>query len=249
MSEHYIINSPYSKITPLFYGYEKCKSLHSFGPFVRPCYLIHYVLSGKGIFEYENRITEVSKGDIFIIHPGEITKYTADKKEPWEYSWLAFSSTETIPFLEPHIIEKPPVSGIFMRLRDYDDGVNREPLVFSLVFELLWLLSSNTEYKEVGYASYAKSYIELNYMKKISIEALASSLHIDRHHLCRVFKEKYSLSPQEFLVSTRLNKAKEFLLRGHTASQAALLSGFSDYSNFSRKYKEFFGVPPKANKK
>ena len=28
------------------YGYEKCEPLHSFGPYVRNNYLVHYVISG-----------------------------------------------------------------------------------------------------------------------------------------------------------------------------------------------------------
>lgn len=248
MYEHYIMQSLYHKITPLFYGYEKCESMHSFGPFVRSCYLIHYVLNGKGVIEWEKGKQIVNKGDIFIIHPNEITTYTADKYEPWEYSWLSFSCEGDIPFLEEHVIEKAPVQKIFEYLKDYGDGINRDGHIFALVYEFLWLLSQNSNTKGVGYASYAKNFFEINYMKKISIEELASSLHIDRHYLCQVFKEKYAISPQEYLIRFRLEKSREFLGQGYTASQAALFSGFSDYSNFSRKYKAFYGVSPQKNK-
>ena len=248
MYEHYIMQSVYNKISPLFYGYEKCDSLHSFGPAVRSCYLIHYILSGKGVIEWEQGKQSVKKGDLFIIHPNEVTKYTADKNDPWEYSWLAFSCDEELPFLSGHVIENAPVRKIFDYFKDYGDGKNRDPHIFSLVFELLWLISQNSSPNSVGYASYAKAYFEINYMKKLSIEELAASLHIDRHYLCQVFKEKYGLSPQEFLMRTRLEKAQEFLRQGYTASQAALFSGFSDYANFSRKYKEHFGLCPKGDK-
>ncbi len=248
MYEHYIMHSLYHKITPLFYGYEKCESLHSFGPYVRPCYLIHYVLNGKGVIKWEQGSSAVNKGDIFIIHPNEITTYTADKADPWEYSWLSFTCDEEIPFLKEHVIKNAPVRKIFDYFKDYGDGINRDPHIFSLVYELLWLLSQNSSQNSVGYASYAKNYFEINYMKKISIEELASSLHIDRHYLCQVFKEKYGMPPQEFLIRFRLEKACEFLNMGYTASQSALFSGFSDYSNFSRKYKSFYGVSPQKNK-
>ena len=41
------------------YGYEKCKPLHSFGPYVRNHYLFHFVLSGKGIL-----ITNDANGNV-----------------------------------------------------------------------------------------------------------------------------------------------------------------------------------------
>lgn len=241
-------NSLYRKITPLFYGYEKCSKRHFFGPAVRTCYLIHYVLKGKGVIEWEKGKKIVNEGDIFIIHPGEVTKYTADKNEPWEYSWLAFSCSEEVPFLQSHVIEKAPVRKIFEGLKYFGDNANRDGYIYSLVFELLWLLSQNVDQGRVGYASYTKTYFELNYMKKISIENIASSLHIDRHYLCQVFKEKYRISPREYLTRLRLEKSKEFLTQGYTASQAAAFCGFADYSNFSRKYKSHFGVPPEKHK-
>lgn len=39
--EHYI------DLTIMQYGFEQCKPLHSFGPYVRNNYLFHYVVSGK----------------------------------------------------------------------------------------------------------------------------------------------------------------------------------------------------------
>ena len=33
-----------------FCGYAKCAPLHSFGPAVRPNYIIHLILDGKGIY-------------------------------------------------------------------------------------------------------------------------------------------------------------------------------------------------------
>ena len=35
-----------------FCGYSTTEPLHSFGPVVRPHYIIHFILNGKGIFLY-----------------------------------------------------------------------------------------------------------------------------------------------------------------------------------------------------
>ena len=35
---------------PLYYGYENCLPGKSFGPAVREKYLIHYIVSGSGVF-------------------------------------------------------------------------------------------------------------------------------------------------------------------------------------------------------
>ena len=32
-------------------GYSECERLHSFGPAVRPNYILHYIVKGKGIYQ------------------------------------------------------------------------------------------------------------------------------------------------------------------------------------------------------
>ena len=52
------------------------------------------------------------------------------------------------------------------------------------------------------------------------------------------------MSPQEYLMQLRLQQANKFLQQGYSVSEAAAMAGFSDLSNFSRKYKAVFGVSP-----
>ena len=83
-------NKGYTDINPVLFGYEKCKSLHTYGPHIRNCYLIHYVVSGKGKFYKKDFEASVNAGQAFLIRPDEVTTYTADKDEPWEYIWIGF---------------------------------------------------------------------------------------------------------------------------------------------------------------
>ena len=41
-------NAAQNDIYPLFVGYEKCEPSHSFGPYTRDYYIIHFCISGKG---------------------------------------------------------------------------------------------------------------------------------------------------------------------------------------------------------
>ncbi|HJA94340.1 MAG TPA: AraC family transcriptional regulator [Candidatus Eisenbergiella merdipullorum] len=78
----------------LYYcGSESCTPGHFFGPAVRPHYLIHFIRSGKGTYLRRDEVHELSRGDAFLILPGETTKYIADEKEPWDYTWVAFDGT------------------------------------------------------------------------------------------------------------------------------------------------------------
>lgn len=54
MENSYVLQLSDSKFKDLmlcFCGYAQCSSRHYFGPAARPNYLIHYILSGKGVYQ------------------------------------------------------------------------------------------------------------------------------------------------------------------------------------------------------
>lgn len=46
-------------IRPVDAGRQDCHDLHSWGPGVRQCYIIHYIISGKGTFTCGKRRTHL----------------------------------------------------------------------------------------------------------------------------------------------------------------------------------------------
>ena len=75
-------------------GSESCTPGHAFGPAVRPHYLIHFIRQGKGIYQRSDQVYHLSRGDAFLILPGETTKYMADRQDPWSYTWIAFDGSQ-----------------------------------------------------------------------------------------------------------------------------------------------------------
>lgn len=82
-------------IRPYQYGWESCKPLHSFGPFVRNHYLFHFIISRRGMLYSHSSNGEIHEYSLeanqgFLICPGQINLYTADEKDPWKYVWIEF---------------------------------------------------------------------------------------------------------------------------------------------------------------
>ena len=94
----------------------------------------------------------------------------------------------------------------------------------------------------------AKTYLETAYMRQVSIQEIADTLHIDRRYLTILFRETYGKPPQAYLMQLRLEQARNFLNQGFGVAEAASMSGFSDLSNFSRQYKRTFGICPSRQK-
>ena len=79
----------------------------------------------------------------------------------------------------------------------------------------------------------------------LSVDMLAKKAHISGTYFRKLFLKHYGKSPCEYLVSLRLNHAKNMLASGkHTVYETALASGFSDPKYFSRVVKKIYGIPP-----
>lgn len=250
MAERLVMSSYWKNLAPFFFGYEACSAGHTFGPAYREYYLIHYVLSGKGTYYREGKTYAINTGDIFIIRPNEITTYQADPQDPWEYAWLSFLMSEPPLFLDKPVIHHPPVQHIFTYLRDHLQDKMLDGKIYSLTYELLWILmQKESSHTPEDYASYAKTYFELTYMKHITIEDIAKNLHIDRRYLTGVFRKAYGISPKEYLINLRMQKAVQFIQAGHNISEASRMAGFTDLSNFYKQYKARYGTVPGIDRK
>ena len=57
-------------------GHEYCKPGHTWGPGVRDHYLIHLVVSGRGVFEVGGKTFAVAPGDLFFAKPSQLMRRT-----------------------------------------------------------------------------------------------------------------------------------------------------------------------------
>ena len=244
-----------SDIRPIMCGEETCDPSHSYGPAMREYYLIHYVISGKGIFQTGGRTERVTAGQMFIIHPYELTYYCADAEHPWHYCWLGFASNLNLSFLrDQHVVTLPESAQIFEDLRTSKSKPQEQKeacyYLCGKIYELLSLFHRPNDRscgKTFEYVCKAQNYIHTNYMNPISVEALAKQLCIDRSYFSAIFKKYTGKSPQQYIVNYRMEKASEFLVRySLTPGEAAFSVGYPDIFSFSKVFRKHFGVSPRA---
>ena len=72
----------FEELTFRFCGISECLPEHSCGPYIRQTYILHYILSGKGLYRVKGRQRELGKGEGFLIEPGVPVYYKADAKNP-----------------------------------------------------------------------------------------------------------------------------------------------------------------------
>lgn len=91
----------------------------------------------------------------------------------------------------------------------------------------------------------AIEYMHQNFGDKLKVEHLAKLVNMSESHFIRTFKKETQLSPIEYLIGLRLDKAKK-LLRGKSKNitEIALQCGFNSSSHFSSCFLKQFGITP-----
>jgi AraC-like DNA-binding protein len=77
----------------------------------------------------------------------------------------------------------------------------------------------------------------------LHLDALASQIGVSKFHLIRLFKKSFGLTPHQYLIERRLNRALE-LLPKMPVNEVAAAIGFSDASSFGKAFKQKFGITP-----
>ena len=87
-------------------------------------------------------------------------------------------------------------------------------------------------------------YIRDNLAESLSLDQIASQFYLSKHYLCRIFKSATGFSVMEYIIYSRVLKARQLLQDGVSVQQAGELSGFSDNSHFIRTFGHLTGVTP-----
>lgn len=242
-----IINAQYDGLNPVQLGYEKCQSRHSYGPAVRTHWLLHYVVSGCGIFLKEGKTYRVNPGDTFVIAPYEETYYEADQEHPWHYIWIGFTATQLPCALDMAVIHAPALGKIFNDALQCSQMKQGKSAYLSAKLWELFSCLLDDENAEYNYIDQAINCMKLEYANGIAVQEIAHRLNLNRSYFSAMFKERIGISPQAYLKNLRLEKAAELMtVYQKTPSVAAFSTGYNDVYNFSKMFKRHYGISPRA---
>jgi AraC family transcriptional regulator len=91
------------------------------------------------------------------------------------------------------------------------------------------------------------NYIDEHLSQDISLAELAAVVQMGSRHFSRLFKQSTSLSPYQYLIKCRVERAKKLLQRRSLSiAEIAQAVGFANQSHLSRHFKRWLGVSPKS---
>lgn len=202
------------------------------------------MIDGELNFEENGILKTLRKGDYYIQKPNIYQTGKKVSKLP-KYYYIHFNGeygetglNETGKFYYEKIqdyINK-------LELLDEKDFFEKN-LYFHLILESLLIKKENSIAEQI------KIYLINNYQEKKSLINIANKFNFSENHIIRIFKKTFKVSPYQFLLNYRLEKAKQLLITTEMdCLEIAYLVGFDDYSVFYKAFKKKYLVSPKKIK-
>lgn len=263
MERSYVLalkDHPFSELYLCYAGISQCAPNHAYGPAVRPMYLIHYILSGRGIFQAKGQTWQLKAGQGFVIEPDLMTRYQADETDPWSYCWVGFSGTRAKESLKDlglgddvlvfSCTENEAIKQVVsdMLAQSGQDLKSQYQLQGDL-YQFFSLLIKNApagikaEPRDTAWLLKAKQYIQNHYAEPMQVADVADHLGLTRSYLYKLFMDGMGISVKDYISALRITNARELLtVTDMSIEEVARACGYEDYRGFGKIFKKETGM-------
>lgn len=163
-------------------------------------------------------------------------------EEPEIYEWNQFLVNKDIMmYIKSFMVEYENKQIGYTEILDSIANV----ITHKLIRNILKIEKSSDVYSEKFDIDKVIEYMNQNYEEKITIEKLAQIVKMSESNFIRLFKKETKVTPIEYLIKLRLDKAKKLLRSGtKTITETALQCGFNSASHFSSCFRKQYGNSP-----
>lgn len=234
-------------------------------------WLLIYTVSGSGLYTANRDATgdggayRSEAGDVTLYPPGARQSYGADpEKGAWHLVYVHFIERAT---WEPWLnwpehpsgmrllhIPQPERARLLALLRKADrlaatDLPQHDDLAFNALEEfILWCESFNPRQPLARLDRRVRTAVEWlasHYAKPVSLEDVAKEVGLSLSRFAHLFREQVGVSPQRFLESQRIGRARQLLeTTDETAASIADAVGYQSPFYFSLRFKKVTGFSP-----
>ncbi len=107
------------------------------------------------------------------------------------------------------------------------------------------LIHEDRRDKHARLFSTMREYVEIHYADQLTLEHLAMLAGLSPGYFSRLFKEYNGVSFVEHLNNVRIRNACQLISSGMKIQETAAVVGFTDYSYFSKVFRQIEGVSPR----
>lgn len=93
-------------------------------------------------------------------------------------------------------------------------------------------------------------YINTHLDQNISLTDIAKVATISQSHFARLFKQSMGITPHQYLIQQRIERAKKLLSNPHISiADIAFQCGFANQTHLTKRFRQLIGITPKAYQK
>jgi len=212
-------------------------------------------------------------GEVWLNPPN--TPFTHEVNEPCFFIILLVDETELyrnfteklpsrkLAFLNQYNVNDPALAGMINLFYEEAKNESRNGKAYIDTLKKLisaYFIKNYSDYQDIisGNRSTILSdemvdsvneYIQSHLYDDISIDSLAFNTGLSRFYFLREFKKATGITPYQYILKFKLEKAVELLLKSDKPIiEIALNLGFTDQSHFTRTFTARYGISPKRYK-
>lgn len=228
-------------------------------------FLFGITLAGRQDFFSLGKYHKSHAGNVMAINPGDVHDGQVGTNDTLRYKMLYIHPDKLTPMLEQAGIRQ----AVNFRI---EDTVQVNPIMQQHILRLFHLME-NPKTSDIAHSSAlfefatclaqqdgieqtqlyrqrdsvlerAREYLHAHLNEEVSLDALSAEVHISKYHFLRRFKDYFGMTPHQYWVNYRINRAKEALEAGRSLADIVFDHGFNDLSHLNRRFKPVYGKTP-----
>ncbi|CAI6084950.1 helix-turn-helix domain-containing protein [Cohnella sp. JJ-181] len=226
-------------------------------------YQFQYNLGGLAEYRIGERVYETKRGDLIFHRPGENHEITTPQGSPYVCISIVFhfgsaafpidsllSGSHDMGNFTGHELEEKLTSLVLAyRQPGLASQFKAQSLLMDVLSELGRMLhervrdeSTATQRNNLAKMVLVKNHILQNYRENLQIRQLETLTGFSRDYLIEQFRKSFGMTPIQYLIHVRVEKAKELALHtGLSIGEIAERVGYSDVHTFGKMFKKKTG--------
>ena len=241
----YVQEAGYFKTRPPYFT--ERANLHSF--------LLIYTISGRGMLRTGEKTWPLIPRSCCLINCMDHHYYECLQGQEWEFLWLHYNGTNALGYykeflkngfhvlhdMDPFFWESSMRRILALTMKkDLHSDIIVSNLITNLLTQLL--ITNSSEQLGLGFMpdfiKQTLKTVENEFTRPLTIDELAGKSGVSKFHFSREFKKYVGTTLHDYLITARINHAKEMLkYTNKSVEQIAYESGFNQASHFIQMFK------------